>query len=116
MNYSESGVDIDLGNKVKSGLKTKITATRPEVLGKISGFGGLFNFQAQDYKDPVLVSSTDGVGSKLKLVWSNLGILISFLNIEYIFSFHLVISRPVKALDILSLVDCSSYDARTLKQ
>jgi phosphoribosylformylglycinamidine cyclo-ligase len=69
MNYSESGVNIDLGNKVKSELKTRITATRPEVLGKIGGFGGLFNFQAQDYKDPVLVSSTDGVGSKLKLAF-----------------------------------------------
>ena len=70
MNYSKAGVNIDLGNKLKSTIPNIVkNATRPEVLGKIGGFGGLFKLDASKYKNPVLVSSTDGVGSKLKLAF-----------------------------------------------
>ena len=68
MNYKSAGVDIEHGNKVKSNIQNIAKrATRPEVLSKIGGFGGLFKLDTSKYKNPVLVSSTDGVGSKLKL-------------------------------------------------
>src|ERR1051325_7374194 len=69
--YAEAGVDVDLGNRVKATLPRLLAAThRPEVLGKIGGFGGLFAFDARKYKQPVLVSSVDGVGTKLKLAFA----------------------------------------------
>jgi phosphoribosylformylglycinamidine cyclo-ligase len=64
-------VDIDLGNKVKSTLPQLLAAThRPEVLGKVGGFGGLFALDVRKYKQPVLVSSVDGVGTKLKIAFA----------------------------------------------
>lgn len=66
--YAKAGVDVDLGNKVKSGLGAILSKThRPEVLGKAGGFGGLFKAQFKGYRDPVLVASMDGVGTKLKI-------------------------------------------------
>ena len=69
--YARAGVDIDLGNKVKSALPKMLQAThRPEVLGKVGGFGGLFALDVRKYQQPVLVSSVDGVGTKLKLAFA----------------------------------------------
>src|SRR5881398_1208959 len=69
--YARAGVDIDLGNRVKATLPQLLSAThRPEVLGKIGGFGGLFALDTRQYKEPVLVSSVDGVGTKLKLAFA----------------------------------------------
>ncbi len=69
--YARAGVDIDLGNKVKSTLPGLLAAThRPEVLGKVGGFGGLFALDVRKYRQPVLVSSVDGVGTKLKLAFA----------------------------------------------
>src|SRR6266481_8601461 len=69
--YARAGVDIDLGNKVKGTLPQLLPAThRPEVLGKVGGFGGLFALAIQKYKQPVLVSSVDGVGTKLKIAFA----------------------------------------------
>src|SRR5213594_2878232 len=69
--YARAGVDIALGNRVKSALPQLLAAThRPEVLGKVGGFGGLFALAVQKYKQPVLVSSVDGVGTKLKLAFA----------------------------------------------
>lgn len=66
--YARAGVDVDLGNKVKKGIQALVQKShRPEVLGKIGGFGGLFRAKFPGYKDPVLVSSVDGVGTKLKV-------------------------------------------------
>ena len=66
--YRQAGVDVDLGNKVKGGIgKLVAPARRPEVLGAIGGFGGLFRASFKKYKDPVLVGSIDGVGTKLKV-------------------------------------------------
>ena len=66
--YARAGVDIDLGNQLKSGLGRLLASThRPEVLGKAGGFGGLFRADFKKLRDPVLVSSIDGVGTKLKL-------------------------------------------------
>jgi len=69
--YARAGVDIELGNKVKGTLPQLLAAThRPEVLGKVGGFGGLFALDVRKYKQPVLVSSVDGVGTKLKLAFA----------------------------------------------
>src|SRR5256885_10251516 len=69
--YARAGVDIELGNRVKSTLPQLLASTRrPEVLGKVGGFGGLFALDIRKYKEPVLVSSVDGVGTKLKLAFA----------------------------------------------
>jgi phosphoribosylformylglycinamidine cyclo-ligase len=66
--YAAAGVDIALGNQVKQGLQEKVQRTYgPEVLGHIGGFGGLFRAEFGQMKEPVLVSSIDGVGTKLKI-------------------------------------------------
>jgi phosphoribosylformylglycinamidine cyclo-ligase len=69
--YAAAGVDIDLGNRVKSTLPALLATTyRPEVLGKVGGFGGLFELNLKKYRQPVLVSSVDGVGTKLKIAFA----------------------------------------------
>ena len=69
--YARAGVDIDLGNKVKATLPELLAAThRKEVLGKVGGFGGLFALDTSKYRQPVLVSSVDGVGTKLKIAFA----------------------------------------------
>jgi phosphoribosylformylglycinamidine cyclo-ligase len=68
--YAQAGVDVDLGNRVKSGIQALVKGTHgPEVLGRIGGFGGLFRPNFRGMKEPVLVSSVDGVGTKLKLAF-----------------------------------------------
>ena len=68
--YAEAGVNIDAGNRFVELIKPMVKATsRPEVLADIGGFGGLFSLRNNKYKNPVLVSSTDGVGTKLKIAF-----------------------------------------------
>ena len=69
--YAAAGVDVDLGNRVKRGIHSLVKGTHgPEVLGKIGGFGGLFRPNFKGMRDPVLVSSVDGVGTKLKIAFA----------------------------------------------
>ena len=69
--YAAAGVDIDLGNKVKATLPQLLASTRRrEVLGKVGGFGGLFQLDLKKYREPILVSSVDGVGTKLKIAFT----------------------------------------------
>ncbi len=68
--YREAGVDIDAGDEFVDRIKPVVRSTfRPEVLTDLGGFGGLFGLQAGKYKEPVLVSGTDGVGTKLKIAF-----------------------------------------------
>ena len=70
LTYKDSGVDIDAGNYSVKLIKDSVRATyRPEVLGDLGGFGGLFALNVGKYKEPVLVSGTDGVGTKLRLAF-----------------------------------------------
>ena len=69
--YARAGVDVDLGNQVKRGIQRLVRQTHgPEVLGKIGGFGGLFAPNLRDMREPVLVASVDGVGTKLKIAFA----------------------------------------------
>ncbi len=69
--YARAGVDVDLGNRLKRGIHRLVRRTHgPEVLGRIGGFGGLFAPNFKDLREPVLVSSIDGVGTKLKIAFA----------------------------------------------
>ena len=66
--YKDAGVDLDLGNTFVEKIKPLAQSTfRPEVITEIGGFGGLFSLNTEKYKRPILVSATDGVGTKLKI-------------------------------------------------
>ena len=68
--YSEAGVDIDAGNRFVELIKPIVSKTfRSNVITDIGGFAGLFSLQSQDMKNPILVASTDGVGTKLKIAF-----------------------------------------------
>ncbi len=69
--YTSAGVDVDLANKLKRGIGAFVRQTHgPQVLGKIGGFGGLFRASFPGMRDPVLVASIDGVGTKLKVAFA----------------------------------------------
>ena len=69
--YARAGVDVDLGNLVKRRIQSRVKSTHgPEVLGKIGGFGGLFAPNFSGMREPVLVASVDGVGTKLKVAFA----------------------------------------------
>ena len=68
--YKEAGVDIDAGTEAVSRIKKHVRSTfSANVLTDLGGFGGCFQFPQDKYKEPVLVSSSDGVGTKLKLAF-----------------------------------------------
>ncbi|OAJ34374.1 phosphoribosylformylglycinamidine cyclo-ligase [Piscirickettsia salmonis] len=68
LSYRDAGVNIDAGNRLVERIKHVAKAThRPGVMGSLGGFGALFELPTDRYKTPVLVSGTDGVGTKLKL-------------------------------------------------
>jgi phosphoribosylformylglycinamidine cyclo-ligase len=68
LTYRDAGVDIDAGNRLVDRIKPAVKRTRrPEVIGGLGGFGGLFALDTARFEQPVLVSGTDGVGTKLRL-------------------------------------------------
>lgn len=68
LTYKSAGVDIDAGDHLVSSIKELVMRTnRPGVVGGIGGFGGVFDLGKAGYKDPLLISGTDGVGTKLKV-------------------------------------------------
>ena len=68
--YQEAGVNIRAGDEAVERIKIHARSThRPEVIGGLGGFGGLFALNVQKYREPILVSGTDGVGTKLKLAF-----------------------------------------------
>src|SRR5215467_1665898 len=68
LTYAQAGVDIDAGNRMVDLIKPLVRATaRPGADAEIGGFGGLFDLKRAGFVDPVLVATTDGVGTKVKL-------------------------------------------------
>ncbi|MEU7979055.1 phosphoribosylformylglycinamidine cyclo-ligase [Micromonospora sp. NPDC049081] len=66
VSYADAGVSIEAGDRAVELLKSKVRETRrPEVMGDLGGFAGLFRLDTKKYKNPILASSTDGVGTKL---------------------------------------------------
>ncbi|MER7330822.1 MULTISPECIES: phosphoribosylformylglycinamidine cyclo-ligase [unclassified Micromonospora] len=66
VSYADAGVSIEAGDRAVELLKSKVKQTRrPEVMGDLGGFAGLFRLDTKKYKNPILASSTDGVGTKL---------------------------------------------------
>jgi phosphoribosylformylglycinamidine cyclo-ligase len=69
--YAFAGVDVDLGNRLKRRIQSLVRQTHgPQVLGKIGGFGGLFRADFRGMREPILVSSIDSVGTKLKIAFA----------------------------------------------
>ena len=69
--YARAGVDVDLGNRLKRRIQTLVRQTHGlQVLGKIGGFGGLFAPNFSGMREPILVASIDGVGTKLKIAFA----------------------------------------------
>src|SRR5881296_2896088 len=69
--YASAGVDVDLGNRLKKQIQSLVKQTHgPQVLNKIGGFGGLFRANFPGTREPVLVASIDGVGTKLKIAFA----------------------------------------------
>jgi phosphoribosylformylglycinamidine cyclo-ligase len=69
--YAQAGVDVDLGNRLKRNIHSLVKQTHgPQVLGAIGGFGGLFRAEFSGLREPVLVASIDGIGTKLKIAFA----------------------------------------------
>ena len=69
--YEASGVNLEAGYEVVSRIKKHVASTnRPGVMGNIGAFGGMFDLASLGYKEPILVSGTDGVGTKLKIAFA----------------------------------------------
>jgi len=69
--YSRAGVNVDLANRLKRRIQSIVKQTHgPQVLGKVGGFGGLFRANFSGMRQPVLVASIDGVGTKLKIAFA----------------------------------------------
>jgi phosphoribosylformylglycinamidine cyclo-ligase len=105
LNYKKAGVDIDKAKSFKKKIKALTQKSSPTgVLKGIGGFGGLFNFPKDKYKYPVLVSSSDGVGTKLKIATlvnrhDSVGIDLVAMNVNDILC---VGAEPLFFLDYIS--------------
>ena len=104
--YKEAGVDIDLANQIVKKIKPLISKTSiPGVLSGIGGFGGLFSLTGQKYQEPVLVSGTDGVGTKLKIAFAlnkhnTVGIDLVAMSVNDIITCG---AKPLFFLDYISI-------------
>ena len=110
ISYKEAGVNIEKGNELVQRLKKTISnADKKGVIGELGGFGGLFDLGSLSYKQPILVSGTDGVGTKIKLAIENnihdtIGIDLVAMCVND------VIVQGAKPLFFLDYFACSKLD------
>ena len=108
--YKEAGVDIHAGYEAVSRMKSHIERTKtPGVMGELGGFGGLFDLSLGNYQEPVLVSGTDGVGTKLLLAFEmnkidTIGIDVVAMCVNDI------ITQGAKPLFFLDYIACGKLD------
>jgi phosphoribosylformylglycinamidine cyclo-ligase len=114
--YARAGVDVDLGNKLKRGIQSLVRQTYgPQVLGKIGGFGGLFRANFPGMREPVLVASIDGVGTKVKVAFAlNKHDTVGADLVNHCVNDIAVLgARP---LFILDYIGCGKLEARVFQQ
>jgi phosphoribosylformylglycinamidine cyclo-ligase len=115
ISYKEAGVDIDKGNAFIQAIKPMVESTfRPEVLTKIGSFAGCVSLNLERYKRPILVSATDGVGTKLKIAFmmnrhDTIGIDLVAMSVN---DLVVVGAKPLFFLDYLAT---SRLDLETAK-
>ncbi|MBT9137940.1 MAG: Phosphoribosylformylglycinamidine cyclo-ligase [Syntrophomonadaceae bacterium] len=106
MRYKEAGVDIDSGDRFVEKIKSLVRrASRPEVLGGIGAFSGLFQIDVRKYRCPVLVAGADGVGTKSRIAaildkWNTIGIDLVAMSVNDILAQG---AEPLFFLDYLSM-------------
>ena len=116
LSYKDAGVDIEKGDAFVQAIKPMVESTfRPEVLTKIGGFAGCVSLNLERYKKPILVSSTDGVGTKLKIAF--------LMNRHYTIGIDLVamcvndiVVSGAKPLFLLDYLATSKLDANKSAQ
>ena len=110
--YRESGVDLDLMDGLKERIKGFAASTHgPEVLGSAGGFAGLY--QLSGYREPVLVASTDGVGTKIKIA-AQLGHFESVGQDLVTLNVNDILTKGAKPLFFLDYVSFSKLDTQRL--
>lgn len=113
--YKAAGVDIDAGNEAVKRIKSMVRETyNQQVLGDLGSFGGLFAFPAAEYDNPVLVSSTDGVGTKLKVAFA----LNQYHTVGYDLVNHCVndiLVQGAKPLFFLDYIGAGSVNPATIE-
>lgn len=114
--YKQAGVDVEKGYEAVERMKKHIAqTTRPEVLGGIGSFAGLFELTSMNYKEPVLVSGTDGVGTKLMLAFQQnkhdtIGIDLVAMCVND------VVAQGAKPLFFLDYIGCGKNDPHVIEQ
>ncbi len=110
INYHDAGVDVEKGNELVRRIKRIVNDTNQKgVIGGLGGFGGLFDLSSLNYKEPVLVSGTDGVGTKIKLAIENK--LHDTIGIDLVaMCVNDVIVQGAKPLFFLDYFACSRLD------
>ena len=114
--YARAGVDVDLGNTLKRQIQSLVKETHgTQVLGKIGGFGGLFRAKFPGMREPVLVASIDGVGTKLKLAFGmNKHDTVGADLVNHCVNDIAVLgARPLFFLDYIG---CGTLEARVFQQ
>lgn len=114
--YKKAGVDVEKGYEAVARMKRHIEKTnRPEVIGGIGAFAGLFDLTSLSYKEPVLVSGTDGVGTKLKLAFQlnkhdTVGIDLVAMCVNDI------VAQGAEPLFFLDYIGCGKNDPEVIEQ
>jgi len=117
LTYQAAGVDIDAGDRAVKLIGPLVASTRrPEVIGGIGGFGGLFALAADRYRQPVLVASTDGVGTKLEVAriagrFDTVGVDLVAMCVDDLVCQG---AEPLFFLDYLAVADLDPEQARDL--